>query len=55
MKLYMMPGSYEYKFVVDKMEVLDSANPDSLANGIGGFNSIKDIGKEMLEKPRNVY
>ncbi|NQU68784.1 MAG: hypothetical protein HQ510_12640 [Candidatus Marinimicrobia bacterium] len=51
LKLYMMPGSYEYKFVVDKMEVLDSANPDSLANGIGGFNSIKDIGKEMLENP----
>ncbi len=39
------PGKYEYKFYVDGNEYLDQFNRDSIANGIGGFNSflvIKD-------------
>ncbi len=33
------PGRYEYKFYVDGKEFLDQINRDSIANGIGGFNS----------------
>ena len=33
------PGRYEYKFYVDGNEFLDQINKDSIANGIGGFNS----------------
>jgi glycosidase len=33
------PGRYEYKFYVDGEEFLDQINKDSIANGIGGFNS----------------
>lgn len=33
------PGRYEYKIVVDGNWILDPANPDSVSNGIGGFNS----------------
>jgi len=48
-KLYLKPGSYEYKFVADKSEVLDPMNPDSVANGIGGFNSIFEIGRDLIK------
>jgi len=33
------PGRYEYKYFVDGKEYLDQINKDSIANGIGGFNS----------------
>jgi cyclomaltodextrinase / maltogenic alpha-amylase / neopullulanase len=37
------PGRYEYKFFVDGNEYLDPNNPDSLPNGLGGYNSILSI------------
>ncbi|MDD3806838.1 MAG: alpha-amylase family glycosyl hydrolase [Candidatus Marinimicrobia bacterium] len=37
------PGRYEYKFFVDGIEYLDPANPDSIPNGLGGFNSILSV------------
>lgn len=33
------PGRYEYLFSVDGKEILDPANPDSVPNGLGGYNS----------------
>jgi glycosidase len=33
------PGQYEYLFSVDGREILDPANPDSVPNGLGGYNS----------------
>ncbi len=33
------PGRYEYLFSVDGREILDPANPDSVPNGLGGYNS----------------
>ncbi|MFQ6609566.1 MAG: hypothetical protein ACE5D7_02070, partial [Fidelibacterota bacterium] len=49
LKQYFEPGTYEYKFVVDGSEPLDPANPDSVSNGIGGFNSVMTIGSELLK------
>jgi len=54
------PGRYEYKFYVDGVEYLDPNNPDSLPNGLGGFNSILSVdpefpGKEPFLFPDNVY
>lgn len=37
------PGRYEYKFFVDGKEYLDPNNPDSLPNGLGGYNSILSV------------
>ncbi|MEA2078081.1 MAG: alpha-amylase family glycosyl hydrolase [Candidatus Marinimicrobia bacterium] len=33
------PGQYEYLFAVDGKEILDPSNPNSVPNGLGGFNS----------------
>jgi glycosidase len=33
------PGNYEYLFSVDGKEILDPSNPDSVPNGLGGYNS----------------
>lgn len=33
------PGNYEYLFGVDGKEILDPSNPESVPNGLGGFNS----------------
>ena len=33
------PGQYEYLFSVDGREILDPSNPDSVPNGLGGYNS----------------
>jgi glycosidase len=49
------PGRYEYKYFADGQELLDSQNKDSVANGMGGFNSIVVInnphdGKIFLHK-----
>jgi len=33
------PGQYEYLFGVDGREILDPSNPDSVPNGLGGYNS----------------
>ncbi|MTI22291.1 alpha-amlyase [Fulvivirga sp. RKSG066] len=34
------PGQYQYLYVVDGVEVRDPNNPDSVDNGMGGWNSI---------------
>ncbi len=49
--LFMQPGTYEYKFVADGAEILDPANPDSLPNGLGGFNSILTVGDPEQADP----
>ena len=41
--LLLSPGTYQYLFVVDGKEVLDPYNPDSISNGMGGWNSLIDI------------
>ncbi len=38
--VYLKPERHEYKFVVDGRELLDPANPDSLSNNMGGWNSL---------------
>nr|MBC8479389.1 hypothetical protein [FCB group bacterium] len=48
---FLKPGKWEYKFVVDRAEILDPFNPDSLPNGLGGFNSILKIGADDRLKP----
>lgn len=37
--LRLNPGVYQYLFVVDGKEMRDPLNPDSVENGIGGWNS----------------
>ncbi len=48
--LMLNPGRYAYQLVVDGKWMLDPANPDSLSNNIGGFNSIIQVG-ENSKKP----
>ncbi len=42
------PGSHEYKFVVNGMEVLDPANNRAVPNGIGGVNNTLKIKRNGL-------
>ena len=45
------PGRYEYKFFVDGLEISDHANPDSISNGMGAYNSIiviKPLNQELI-------
>ncbi len=51
LKLYLRPGRYEYKFVADGAEILDPTNPDSVANGLGGFNSLLSVGEQNKPLP----
>jgi glycosidase len=41
--LTLNPGIYQYLLVVDGQEVLDPANPDSVSNGMGGWNSVINL------------
>lgn len=41
--LELNPGSYQYLFVVDGKEIRDPNNPDSVSNGMGGWNSILNL------------
>lgn len=38
--LLLDPGVYQYLFVVDGNEIRDPNNPDSVSNGMGGWNSV---------------
>ncbi len=38
------PGSYEYKFVVDDVWILDDENPNFSANDFGTLNSVLVVG-----------
>jgi len=44
------PGRYEYKYFADGKELIDPLNKDSVANGMGGFNSIVVIANPHNEK-----
>lgn len=37
------PGTYQYLYVVDGNEMRDPSNPDSVSNGMGGWNSVINI------------
>jgi glycosidase len=41
--VYLKPERHEYKFVVDGAELIDPANPDSVSNNLGGWNSVLDL------------
>ncbi len=36
-------GAYQYKFLADGKELIDPANPDSVPNGLGGYNSVLTV------------
>jgi glycosidase len=38
------PGRYQYQLVTDGRWALDPANPDSVDNNVGGFNSVMKVG-----------
>ncbi len=44
------PGRYEYKFYVDRKELVDPANPVKVSNGMGDFNSVRVIEEEAADK-----
>lgn len=43
--LHLFPGRYQYKLVADGREMSDPGNPDSVPNGLGGFNSLLTLGQ----------
>ncbi len=53
--VFLRAGNYQYKFFADGKEFCDPLNPDSVSNGMGGFNSVitienKDKNKIFLHK-----
>lgn len=46
----LQPGRYQYKFYIGGAEILDPANPDSIPNGLGGFNSVITVPNLHPEK-----
>ena len=42
--IYLDPGLYQYQVVVDGAWIMDPANPDSVDNNVGGFNSLLTVG-----------
>lgn len=42
-RLFLAPGKYEYKFVVDGAWVTDPKNPDTIPNDQGTLNSIINV------------
>jgi cyclomaltodextrinase len=49
-ELILNPGSYQYLLVVDGVEMRDPANPDSVNNGQGSWNSIISIDRPSKDK-----
>ncbi|GAB5409321.1 MAG: hypothetical protein BalsKO_16860 [Balneolaceae bacterium] len=45
-------GIYQYIFVVDGIETVDTMNPESVSNGMGGSNSLLIVGDREKKKPR---
>lgn len=41
---HLFPGKYQYKLILDGKEISDPANPDSVSNNIGGYNSLLTLG-----------
>lgn len=44
------PGRYEYKFFVDRVELIDPQNPVKVPNGMGDYNSVIIIESEKEDK-----
>ena len=44
------PGRYEYKFFVDRKELIDPQNPVKVPNGMGDFNSVIIIDSDDEDK-----
>ena len=44
-RLLLPEGSHQYLFQIDGQNTLDPSNPDSVSNGMGGFNSLISIGE----------
>ncbi len=44
--LLLEPGQYQYLLVLDGKDHLDPDNPDSISNGMGGFNSVLKVGNQ---------
>jgi len=44
------PGRYEYKFFVDRKELIDPQNPVRVPNGMGDFNSVIIIESDKEDK-----
>ncbi|MBQ6472756.1 MAG: glycogen-binding domain-containing protein [Victivallales bacterium] len=38
--IYLKPGTYEYKFVVDGVWMLDAGNPLHVSNGLNSMNNV---------------
>jgi cyclomaltodextrinase len=47
---YLNPGRYEYVFVEGEKEFPDPSNPNKKPNGVGGINSIFEVGNLKKEK-----
>ena len=41
--IYVIPGTYEYKFIVDGQWVADMDNPHSIPNGMDSENSVATV------------
>lgn len=49
------PGRYQYLFVADGNELIDSVNPNLLSNSMGGFNSMLEIGHSDVSELPQIY
>ncbi len=50
-ELQIAPGNYQYCYIIDGKEMTDPANPDSVSNGMGGYNSVLRIAKNTSLLP----
>lgn len=52
-KMLISEGLYQYLYVIDGRETLDSSNEVKVSNGMGGFNNLLRVGNQNLsELPR---
>ncbi|MBI4647029.1 MAG: alpha-amylase [Bacteroidia bacterium] len=52
-ELWLNPGKYQYQLVVDGVWMLDPANPETVDNNMGGFNSLLVV-TPVLNEPAPV-
>ncbi len=48
--VYLMPGTYTYRYLADKNWMIDPGNSRKLPNEFGEYNSVVSVGKPMLFK-----
>lgn len=48
---WLSPGRYQYLFAIDGVRKLDPANPDSVDNNFGGYNSLRWVANPVDDKP----